>query len=155
MIEYSNWYCYLFWIIFAFSNWYWYLLQCFSHSQTSTGTIYLYRLKFKGEIGLEMLMCLLKHGLYLNKSFESGIPVWDDQLVTGSDEIVKPISSFYSFFHLSCTVLKYGRLIPSGKLWESEIRTIYPIQGLEGRAEWMPMIGQYTTYNKYNWSRIS
>ena len=47
----------------------------FSHSKNGTGTSYLYRFKFKGVIGLEMLMCLLQYGLYLNKYFESSIPV--------------------------------------------------------------------------------
>ena len=58
------------------------------------------------------------------------------------------------FFHIPCPVLKYGRLIPLGTLWELEIGTIFPSQGLEGRSEWRPMIGQYTTTKEYNWSRI-
>ena len=125
IIAYSNWYWYLFWNVFALSNWYWHLFWKSLHSQTGTGTCsifphyqtgtvtsYLYRLHFKGAIGLEILMCSLQYWIYLNKSVQSVMPVWSYQLVIGSYEIVKPISSFYCYFFLSCPVLNMVGLYP-------------------------------------------
>ena len=50
-------------------------IRIFSYSQTGTGTSYLYHLKFKGVIGLEILILLLQYGLYLNIIVYPGILV--------------------------------------------------------------------------------